>query len=225
MKYHVILFESPCFTLSVMGSDRNRLIALGRDAYASALTGNLDTMLGQFEIEVQRGVYSPEVEKYHKVNYPLLQKALSVGVRGPDPIGDRHALDEAYRNYPVKAGIIGRDILASKSIEPIVMAKAIVMHLQAAVLNHQRIESAKEVAGRRPYWIFYGIADSHCCATCEILDGKVFAYNDPVWKKHLPPYHLCNRSRIGTASARELKRDGLRISRGAAVMPILNSIK
>lgn len=51
---------------------------------------------------------------------------------------------------------------------------------------------------RRKYWLYDGVIDSRTTDVCRALDGKIYAADNPVWRRIMPPnHHNCRSSVIG----------------------------
>jgi SPP1 gp7 family putative phage head morphogenesis protein len=74
-----------------------------------------------------------------------------------------------------------------------------------------RYKGMKDVAKRRPYWMYIAVMDSKTRPGHRILHRKVFHHTDPFWNTHYPPNGWGCRCRVKNVSGRELKRDGLTV--------------
>lgn len=92
-------------------------------------------------------------------------------------------------------------------------------NLQTA-LNVGRYKAMMDVAEKRPYWQYSSVVDNRTTGLCRSLDGKVYRYDDPFWTVFYPPNHWRCRARVSSISERELKRDGLEVSRSDGAMTV-----
>lgn len=70
-----------------------------------------------------------------------------------------------------------------------------------------RYKGMKDVAMRRPYWMYIAVMDSKTRPGHKILHGKVFHHTDPFWNTHYPPNGWGCRCRVKSVSQREVDRD------------------
>jgi SPP1 gp7 family putative phage head morphogenesis protein len=66
-------------------------------------------------------------------------------------------------------------------------------------------------SSERPYFEYIAVMDSRTRPTHAALNGRVFRYDDPIWKTHWPPWAYNCRCRVRALSERALKRNGLKI--------------
>jgi SPP1 gp7 family putative phage head morphogenesis protein len=80
-----------------------------------------------------------------------------------------------------------------------------------------RYKQQKEMADLRPYWMYDAVNDSRTRPTHRAMDGKVFRADDPIWDRWYPPNGFNCRCRVISLSERQVKRRGLKVSRGKDV--------
>jgi SPP1 gp7 family putative phage head morphogenesis protein len=84
-----------------------------------------------------------------------------------------------------------------------------------------RYKSQMENVADRPYWQYITIRDTKVRPAHKALEGKVFRYDDPFWKKAYPPNGWRCRCRVRALSEEELKAEGLKVEDGSKYLALL----
>jgi len=66
----------------------------------------------------------------------------------------------------------------------------------------------------RPYWQYVAVMDSRTRPAHAALNGKVFRWDDPIWKVIFPPNGWGCRCRVRALSTADVERLGLRVETG-----------
>lgn len=64
----------------------------------------------------------------------------------------------------------------------------------------------------RPFWMYVAVMDSRTRPAHAALHGKVFRFDDPIWKSVWPPNGYNCRCRVRALSPRDMERKGLYLS-------------
>lgn len=75
-----------------------------------------------------------------------------------------------------------------------------------------RWRELSEQTGTRPYWQYVAVRDAQTRPSHEALHGKVFRWDDPIWKVIWPPNGYNCRCSVRALSERDLQRRGLTVS-------------
>jgi SPP1 gp7 family putative phage head morphogenesis protein len=75
-----------------------------------------------------------------------------------------------------------------------------------------RYKSMMSSARALPYWQYIAVMDSRTRPEHRALNGKVFRYDDPIWKKLYPPNRWGCRCRIRALTGGQVQRMGLTVS-------------
>ncbi|MFA5161164.1 MAG: phage minor head protein [Elusimicrobiales bacterium] len=67
-----------------------------------------------------------------------------------------------------------------------------------------------ESVDTRPYWQFIAVMDAKTRPSHAALNGKVFRWDDPFWKKFFPPLDWGCRCRVRALTARQVRERGLK---------------
>lgn len=78
-----------------------------------------------------------------------------------------------------------------------------------------RFREFSENTEARPYWQYVAIRDRRTRPSHAALDGKVFRWDDPIWKVIWPPNGYNCRCSVRALSERDIRRKGLAISSSA----------
>lgn len=81
-----------------------------------------------------------------------------------------------------------------------------------------RYRELKEQASTRPYWQYVAVLDARTRPSHEALHGKVFRWDDPIWKAIFPPNGYNCRCSVRALSERDLQRRGLAVSRSEGLL-------
>lgn len=79
-------------------------------------------------------------------------------------------------------------------------------------------------AANRPYWLYVATLDNKTRPKHRKLHGEVFRYDDPIWEKIFPPNDWGCRCGVIPLSEDDLKRRGLKVSKGSAYINKLDFI-
>ena len=82
------------------------------------------------------------------------------------------------------------------------------------------IEFMKNVEDR-PFWQWVAVVDPSTCLRCYNLHKKVFMFNDPIWKKTLPPIHKGCRCRFRALSKNDMKKRKLTVCNSSTINNLL----
>lgn len=82
---------------------------------------------------------------------------------------------------------------------------------QSAGRYFQQLELAED----RPYWQYITIQDERVRASHAVMHGKVFRYDDPIWRWLYPPNGFGCRCRVRTLSEARLRAEGLTVESSA----------
>lgn len=74
-----------------------------------------------------------------------------------------------------------------------------------------RYKAMVENAEERPYWMYVAVLDSKTRPAHRALHGKVFRYDDPIWKYLFPPNGWGCRCRVRALTAAQVKEMGLTV--------------
>lgn len=72
-----------------------------------------------------------------------------------------------------------------------------------------------ENAEQRPYWQYVAVLDGRTRPSHRAMNGRVFRYDDPIWREFYPPNGWSCRCRVTTLSESALQRAGLRVESSA----------
>jgi hypothetical protein len=92
-------------------------------------------------------------------------------------------------------------------------------HKEMKQYNRRRYKDFLDNAEDRPYWMWVAVIDPSTCDRCRALDGKVFRFDDPIWKKLLPPIHRGCRCRFRAFTEKNMQERGLKLSQGIEFLP------
>lgn len=101
-----------------------------------------------------------------------------------------------------------------KTLSPRRMDTIFRTNVQAAYMAG-RYQRQLENAADRPYWQYVAIMDGRTRTSHAALHGKVFRYDDPVWRTIYPPNGFRCRCRVRSLSAADLQREGLSVEASA----------
>lgn len=79
-----------------------------------------------------------------------------------------------------------------------------------------RYDGMLSAAQARPYWQYLAVTDPRTRDEHMELHGKVFAFDDPIWKRAFPPNGYRCRCHAVSLSPEEVKRDKLTVEKGSA---------
>ena len=69
--------------------------------------------------------------------------------------------------------------------------------------------------GDRPFWMYVAVMDGRTRPAHAALNGKVFRWDDPIWKVIFPPNGWGCRCRVRALTAAEVEQMGLSVENGA----------
>lgn len=70
-------------------------------------------------------------------------------------------------------------------------------------------------AGDRPFWMYVAVMDGRTRPAHAALNGKVFRWDDPIWRVIFPPNGWGCRCRVRALTAAEVEQMGLSVENGA----------
>lgn len=109
------------------------------------------------------------------------------------------------------------EILPGKALTPRRLATVFRTNLQGALMAG-RYKGMVEAADTRPYWQYVAILDDRTRPRHRALAGRVFRWDDPVWRVIYPPNGYNCRCRVRPLSESDMEREGLSLSRGEGRM-------
>lgn len=71
-----------------------------------------------------------------------------------------------------------------------------------------------EGAKRRPYWMYVAVLDGNTRPDHRALNGKVFRFDDPIWRYLYPPNGWGCRCRVRALSEKQVERMGITVEQG-----------
>ena len=77
--------------------------------------------------------------------------------------------------------------------------------------NQARYLQQLKDARSRPYWMYVAVMDSKTRPSHAALNGRVFRFDDPIWRSHYPPCDYNCRCRVRALTEGEVKRRGLKV--------------
>ena len=165
-----------------------------------------------------KGVVSPE--KFRELDALQKARAFSVsGVTRMDVLNDLHAAIEKQIASGVSYGDFKKEVgnlMANKGwdgLAPYRLDTIFRTNIQSAY-QAGHYQQMMEVADRRPFWQYVAVMDSRTRPSHAAMNGKVFRYDDPFWRKNFPQNGFNCRCTVRSLSERELKRDGLSVRKG-----------
>lgn len=88
-------------------------------------------------------------------------------------------------------------------------------NLQSAYMAG-RFRDFEANADNRPYWQYVAVMDERTRPAHAALNGKVFRFDDPIWKSCWPPNGYNCRCRVRALSAGDVQRKGVAVSDSGA---------
>lgn len=116
-----------------------------------------------------------------------------------------------------KLGLWGRHKLLDeetgelKTLTPHRMQTIFRTNLQTAYMA-ARYQAQRENVDERPYWEYVAVMDGRTRASHAAMHGRVFRYDDPIWRTHYAPNGFNCRCRIRARTAAEVQAAGLAVS-------------
>lgn len=119
------------------------------------------------------------------------------------------------------AGWLGRwpadtetgEVLPGKGLTPSHLVTVFQTNLQSAYMAG-RYKGMVENADQRPFWQYVAILDSRTRPRHRALHGRVFRWDDPIWKVIYPPNGYRCRCRVRALSQEDMDKEGLLLSQG-----------
>lgn len=105
------------------------------------------------------------------------------------------------------------EIVAGKGLKPRRLETVFRTNVQSAYMAG-RYKGMVEASDSHPFWQYVAILDSRTRPRHRILGGRVFRWDDPVWKVIYPPNGYNCRCRVRPLSAADVEREGVALSRG-----------
>lgn len=105
------------------------------------------------------------------------------------------------------------EILRGKTLKPRHLETVFRTNLQSAYMAG-RMKGMVEASDLFPYWQYVAILDDRTRPGHRALAGRVFRWNDPVWKVIYPPNGYHCRCRVRPLSQADLAREDLSLSEG-----------
>jgi SPP1 gp7 family putative phage head morphogenesis protein len=78
-------------------------------------------------------------------------------------------------------------------------------------VGHYENMTDENVLRLRPYWQYQTAGDNHVRESHQMMDGKVFYANDPIWDTWYPPNGFGCRCNVVSLSAAQVKQRGLKV--------------
>lgn len=105
------------------------------------------------------------------------------------------------------------EILPGRAMTPHRLRTVFQTNTQSAYMAG-RYKAQLENADQRPYWQYVAILDSRTRPRHRSLNGRIFRYDDPVWRSIYPPNGYNCRCRVKALSTDEFEADGGALSQG-----------
>lgn len=87
--------------------------------------------------------------------------------------------------------------------------------------NQARYQQQLRDAKSRPFWMYVAVLDSKTRSSHAALNGRVFRFDDPIWRSHYPPCDYNCRCRVRALTEGEVARRGLTVESGeGALTPV-----
>lgn len=106
------------------------------------------------------------------------------------------------------------EILPGNGIKPRRLETLFRTNLQGAYMAG-RYKGMVEASDSHPYWMYVAVMDDRTRPAHQLLNGRVFRWDDPVWEVIYPPNGYNCRCRVRPLSERDLRRKGLALSESA----------
>ena len=119
------------------------------------------------------------------------------------------------------AGWLGRfpadpatgEIVSGKGLTPRHLDTVFRTNLQSAYMAG-RLKGMVEASDSHPYWQYVAILDNRTRPGHRALNGRVFRWDDPIWKVIYPPNGYKCRCRVRPLSQADMDRESLALSNG-----------
>lgn len=105
------------------------------------------------------------------------------------------------------------EILPGRAMTPHRLRTVFQTNTQSAYMAG-RYKAQLENADQRPYWQYVAILDSRTRPRHRSLHGRIFRYDDPVWRSIYPPNGYNCRCRVRALSADDFEAEGGALSQG-----------
>lgn len=138
-------------------------------------------------------------------------------------IADGQTFDDFKRGLRAKLKTLGwwgvptdtetGEILPGRAMTPHRLRTVFQTNTQSAYMAG-RYKAQLENADQRPYWQYVAILDSRTRPRHRSLNGRIFRYDDPVWRSIYPPNGYNCRCRVKALSADEFEAEGGALSQG-----------
>lgn len=105
------------------------------------------------------------------------------------------------------------EILPGKGIKPRRLETIFRTNVQGAYMAG-RYKGMIEASDSHPYWMYSAIMDGRTRPAHQLLNGRVFRWDDPVWNVIYPPNGYNCRCRVRPLSQADMTKKGLALSKG-----------
>jgi SPP1 gp7 family putative phage head morphogenesis protein len=81
-----------------------------------------------------------------------------------------------------------------------------------------RYQQFYQNTGARPYLMYVAVMDQRTRPSHGLMNGRVFRWDDPIWKTHKPPLGFNCRCRMRALTEKQVERKGLQVESGQGKM-------
>lgn len=113
------------------------------------------------------------------------------------------------------------EILPGKGIKPRRLETIFRTNLQGAYMAG-RYKGMVEASDSHPFWMYVAVMDGRTRPAHQLLNGRVFRWDDPVWQVIYPPNGYNCRCRVRALSAGDMRRKKLSLSESAGHIDTVN---
>lgn len=96
-------------------------------------------------------------------------------------------------------------------------------NLQTAYMAGRYAEQMENVEDR-PYWMYVAVLDGRTRPSHRAMNGRVFRYDDPIWKQFYPPNGWGCRCRVIALSASQVERMGLKVESSEGMLGTMQKV-
>lgn len=105
------------------------------------------------------------------------------------------------------------EIVPGKGLKPRRLETVFRTNVQSAYMAG-RYKGMVENSDQRPFWMYVAILDGRTRPRHRALHGRVFRWDDPIWRVIYPPNGYNCRCRVRALSQADMDREGLSLSSG-----------